>query len=219
LDDKLAREVLVDDLPRQMVLAKVRESRFSLPVGSELAFVAPYTGELLFKINEQASDENPSVRASSGDLAVKLEHVRQPELVDRDGKTEITASVNGTAYLLFKHDGLQWEYSSFLDTMGPEYPTVINGFAWWPLPEKTRTQDWLTLTQTNRTPVLKTTAFAWAARPGAPKPTVTNAEANSASGLVAAEGPTPEQPGLRFKNPAGGKIGCIISRPKGASGP
>ena len=222
LDDKRAQEVLVDNLPRQMVLAKVRESRFSLPVGPELAFVSPYTGELLFKINEKTSDETPSASISSGELAVTLEHVRRPELVDRNGKTEITASVNGTAYLLFKPDGLQWEYSSFLDTTGPEYPTLINGFAWWPLPEKTRTQDWLTLTQTNRTPVLKTTAFAWAARPGAPKPTVTNAEANSASGLVTAEvpkpeEPTPEQPALRFKNPAGGKIGCIVSKPKGAS--
>jgi tRNA A-37 threonylcarbamoyl transferase component Bud32 len=180
-------------IPRRLLIAKIRDSKILLPVGPSLTFVAPWTGEVSFRVN--AVTEAPE--AVSGDLRVTLERITRPALVDKEGKTTIATHVRKTKYLLFEPEGIRWQFSDFYNaSLETDYPVLLNGIAWWPLPDKPDVQGWLALTTTSRAPLLKTRAFAWAADPKGPKPRLTVLSADSKA--VTAEGPSPDQPGLRF---------------------
>jgi serine/threonine protein kinase len=196
------------DIPRRLLIGRIRDSRILLPVGRSLTFVAPWTGPISFRVN----DETGSPQAVTGEVRVTLEKVSRPPLVDKDGKTTISTRVGKTKYLLFEPEGIRWQFSSFSSALDePDYPVLLNGIAWWPLPDKPNMDGWLALTNTNRAPLLKTRAFAWAANPNGPKPHVAVLSANSSA--VTAGGPSPEQPGLTFTNNAGHphRVDCVIS--------
>ena len=188
-----ARDAFVEKLPRRMLIARIRDSRILIPVGRELTFVAPWSGPMSFRVNH----ESESPQALAGDLRVTLEKVSRPALVDKDGKTTISTRVNKTKYLLFEPEGIRWQFTSYQSALEePEYPTLLNGIVWWPLPDKPNTEGWRGMTLKSHTPLLKTGAFAWAADPKGPKPHVAVLSANSSA--VTAGGPSPEQPGLMF---------------------
>jgi serine/threonine protein kinase len=188
-----ARDAFVGNLPRRMLIARIRDSRILIPVGRELTFVAPWSGPMSFRVN----DETESPQAVTGDLHVTLERIMRPALVDIDGKTTISTRVSKTKYLLFETEGIRWQFSSYQSALEePEYPTLLNSIAWWPLPDKPNTEGWREMTLKSHTPLLKTRVFAWAANSTGVKPEVTMLSANS--GAVTSEGPSDAQPGLLF---------------------
>lgn len=160
ISHETAKEAFVEGLPRHILLARVRESRISLPVGLNNTFVAPWTGEMSFRVNNETETDSP--KEITGNFSLALERVFRPQLVDKDGKTRIETRVGRTKYLLFRPDGLQWEYESSLgwtEELANESPTLINGIAWWPLPDQMDTEGWKDLTLTKRTHALRTEAF------------------------------------------------------------
>ena len=206
------KEAFVGDLPRRILLSKVRDSRILLPVGDGLTFVAPSSGDLSFRVN----NETEATGAFTGDLRVTLERVHRPGFVDADGKTMISTRVSKTKYLLFEPEGIRWQFSSFRSALDePDYPVLLNGIAWWPLPDKPNMEGWRELTTTNRAPLLKTRAFAWAADPDGPKPKVTTAATNMRGTRVTGNGPSPAQPGIMFTGSSQTPrlIECVISLP------
>lgn len=204
------RKGFVECFPRWMLIAQVQDSRILLPVGSDLTFVAPWTGALSFRVNHQT--ESP--QAITGDFRVKLERVTRPNIVDNSGKTTINTFVTRTKYLLFEPDGIRWQFSNFQSAVEePDNPVLLNDVAWWPLPDKPNTEGWRELTLKNKTPILKTSAFAWAADPHGPKPNVTVISAPGDA--VHPTGPSPEQPGLMFSGMTSGPnaVECVITTP------
>jgi len=195
-------------IPRRLLIAQIRDSRILLPVGKSLTFVAPWTGPLSFRVN----DETKSPQAVTGDLRVTLERITQPALVDKEGKTTISTRVSKTKYLLFEPEGIRWQFSSYQSALEePEYPTLLNGIVWWPLPDKPNTEGWRELTLKNQTLPLKTRAFAWAANSTGVKPEVTMLSADS--GAVTSEGPSDAQPGLTFSGDTNRpcRVDCVFS--------
>jgi hypothetical protein len=191
-----------------MLIARIRDSRILIPVGRELTFVAPWSGPVSFRVN----DETESPQAVTGDLHVTLERITQPALVDKEGKTTISTRVAKTKYLLFEPEGIRWQFTSYRSALEePEQPTLLNGIAWWPLPDKPNTEGWREMTLKSHTPLLKTRAFAWAANPNGPKPHVLVLSVNSSA--VTAGGRSPEQPGLTFTSNASHphRVDCVIS--------
>ena len=117
-----------------------------------------------------------------------------------------------TKYLLFEPEGIRWQYSDFQSALEePDYPVLLNGIAWWPIPDKPNTEGWRELTEKTRTPLLKTREFAWAADSGGPKPEIKMLSGGSP--VVTAKGPSPEQPGLHFAGNVNRscRVDCIIS--------
>jgi serine/threonine protein kinase len=192
-DKDTVRSSLVNDQPLRMLIARVRDSRFLIPVGRELTFVAPWTGPLSFRVNTVT--ESPE--AVSGDLRVTLECISRPALVDKEGKTTISTRVSKTKYLLFEPEGIRWQFANAQSAVEEsDFPTLINGIVWWPLPDRPDAEGWMSVTQTNRTPLLKTRAFAWATDPKKAKPQISMVSVSNS--VVTAEGPSLEQPGLTF---------------------
>jgi len=197
---------LLGPLPKRMLVGRIRNSRYTIPVGAGLTFVAPWTGELSFRVNEEpSSGEN-----FTGGLRVTLTEVRTPVLVDAAGRTTIATAVNATKYLLFEPGGIRWRHSNFMSaTDEASSPTLINGIAWWPLPDKPNAKGWEEVTKTSCSPLLKTSAFKWAAGtgPDALRPVVIN-------GAVTVEGPKPEVPALKFSHSGGlSEIRCTFAKP------
>jgi hypothetical protein len=151
----------------------------------------------------------------SGDLRVTLEHIPRPKLVDKDGKTTISTHVSKTKYLLFEPEGIRWRFSSYQSALEePEYPTLLNDIAWWPLPDKPNTEGWRELTLKKQTPLLKTQAFVWAASPNGPQVRIVSMPADSTTPPVIAEGPSPEMPGITFPGATENSrsVNCTIAR-------
>ena len=123
----ISRQQFVRGLPRQIVLARVSSRNLEMAVGSGLTFIAPATGTLAFRVNEQGRD-----KSASGQLEITLTREPEPQFVDETGATSIRTRVGETDYLLFRPDGLQWEYTTLLKVVDWDYPTLINGIAWWP---------------------------------------------------------------------------------------
>jgi len=202
VDVEQIRASFVDDFPRQALMAKVGDCAIHMWVGSGLTFVAPESGELAFRINESRTRDS----GSSGRVVLALEEVKQPQFVDKDGRTTIRARVGGTKYLLFRPDGLRWQYSGMLSSDEGKHATLINGIAWWPERD---------VRDVVRSKVLKTAEFAWAASPTGPEPVVEVFPGNPAGTDVFPEGPKPGQPALKFVGPRRGEgdVGCTVSRP------
>lgn len=198
---KVIRENFERGHPTRMLLGKVTDASVVMAVGTGITFVAPASGELSFRINEPET----STPGSTGDLSVQLERIGQPEFVNPDGPTEIRARIGSTEYLLFRRDGLQWQRTTVLTETDGDYPTLLNGIAWWPRP------DWKNALQST---VLKTRAFAWAADPNSPQPVVTTLPASTSGSAVIADGPEPGTPALKFTDPGEGpgEVACTISR-------
>lgn len=212
IPETTAREVFVQNIPRRMLLARVQDSRILIPVGRELTFVAPWTGTMSFRVNH--ATESP--QAVTGDFRAKLERVSKPVLVDNAGKTTISTRVSKTKYLLFEPEGIRWQYSDFQSALEePDYPVLLNGIAWWPIPDKPNTEGWRELTEKTRTPLLKTREFAWAADPKGPKPVVDLADNNAPGQFVKVVNTNPREQRLVFAAPdqAGGVMSCMLSRP------
>jgi hypothetical protein len=147
---------------------------------------------------------------------VTLERVSRPALVDEDGKTTIATRVSKTKYLLFESEGIRWKFSGVQSALDePDYPTLLNGIAWWPLPDKPNTEGWRELMEKTRTPLLKTREFAWAADPNGPKPVVDPADKNASGQLVKVDNTNPREQRLVFTAPdqAGRVMSCKLSRP------
>ena len=197
----ISRQQFVRGLPRQIVLARVSSRNLEMAVGSGLTFIAPATGTLAFRVNEQGRD-----KSASGQLEITLTREPEPQFVDETGATSIRTRVGETDYLLFRPDGLQWEYTTLLKVVDWDYPTLINGIAWWPERDPY---------DAVRSKVLKTRAFAWAASKTAPQPIVTSVPENPPSSVIAVEGPSPDKPGLMFSDPEKGdsELGCTLRRP------
>lgn len=207
INSKSSREQFVRNLPRQMLLAKVSSRSLDMAVGPDLTFIAPATGRLSFRVNERNRDAN-----TSGRMEITLQRLPESRLVDDKGETTIRTRVGETDYLLFRPDGLQWQYTTLLTVTDGDHPTLINGVAWWPERDPY---------DTVRSKVLKTRQFAWAAIPGSPTPLVVNSPTNDPAATVTPEGPTPDKPGLKFSDPAEGdsEIGCTATRPQSADRP
>jgi hypothetical protein len=130
-----------------------------MAIGSGLTFFAPGDGELAFRLNDrQLGDEE-----SRGKLSIKLVPLPSPALVSPDGTTTIVARVADLKYLLFEPEGLRWDYRSMLANDEGDYPTLINGIAWWPERD---------VRKVTRSKLLKTRAFSWAGGPNAIEPKV-----------------------------------------------
>lgn len=207
ISDQSIREHFIRHLPRQMLLAKVNSRSLDMAVGPDLTFIAPATGTLSFRVNERNRDAK-----TSGRLEITLQRLPEPRLVDVKGKTTIRTRVGETDYLLFRPDGLQWQYTTLLTVTDGDHPTLINGVAWWPERDPY---------DTVRSKVLKTRQFAWAAIPGGRTPLVVNSPANDPAAPVTPEGPTPDKPGLTFSDPAEGdsEIACTLTRPANTNTP
>lgn len=206
-----ASEAFVGNLPRRMLIARIRDSRILIPVGRELTFMAAWSGPMSFRVN----DETESPQAVTGDLGVTLERVFRPALVDKDGKTTISTRVNKTKYLLFEPEGIRWQFTSYQSALEePEYPTLLNGVAWWPLPDKPNTEGWRELTLKSLTPLLKTRAFAWAAVPSGPSLQITHPFGLAATSRVTAISPSTTTRALCFEesSTAGSIAECTLSR-------
>jgi len=201
------RDQFVRNLPRQALLAKVNSRSLDMAVGPDLTFIAPATGTLSFRVNERTRDAN-----TSGRLEITLQRLPEPRLVDDKGKTTIRARVGETDYLLFRPDGLQWQYTTLLTVTDGDHPTIVNGVAWWPERDPY---------DTVRSKVLKTRQFAWAATAKGARPLVESSPTNDPAATVTPEGPTPDKPGLRFSDPAEGdrEIGCTVTRPSTTNTP
>ena len=201
IDNKTSREQFVRGLPRQMLLAKVSSRSLEMAVGAGLTFIAPATGTLAFRVNDRNRDAQ-----TRGTLELTLQRLPKPELVDASGATTIRTRVGETDYLLFRPDGLQWQYTTLLTVVDWDYPTLINDVAWWPERDPY---------DAVRSKVLKTRDFAWAAIPAGPKPVIEAMPANDPSCEIAAEGPSPDKPGIRFSDPTKGdcELGCTLRRP------
>jgi hypothetical protein len=206
MTDSTSEKTVSSGHSRLMLLARIRDSRILIPVGLGITFVAPWTGELSFRAN--IDPESPE--SFVGDFRVTLERTLRPPLVDGEGKTTISTPVCKTKYLVFEPEGIRWRYLNFMSaTEEPMYPTLINGIAWWPLPDKPNVEGLRELTQTSRSPLLKTRAFSWAAGPGLAKvkPVVV-------AGTVTAEGPTPDVPALKFSSSGGtSEVRCTFTKP------
>ena len=207
-----ARDAFVENLPRRILLGRIRDSRIVIPVGRELTFVAPWSGPVGFRIN----DETESPQAVTGDLRVTLERIMHPALVDSDGETTISTHVGKTKYLLFEPEGIRWQFTSYQSALEePEYPTLLNDIAWWPIPDKPNTEGWREMTLKSNTPLLRTRAFLWAADPHGPKPIVDSTSKRTSGGLVRVESTNPREHRLVFTaaDQAGGVVSCTVSRP------
>lgn len=208
------KQAFVNGLPRLMLIARVQDSRILLPVGEGLTFVAPTSGDLSFRVNNETEADG----VFTGDMRITLERVYRPGFVDSSGKTTIATRVGAKKYLLLKSEGLQWEYASFMgisDDLSHECPTLINDIAWWPLPDKPNTEAWRVITLTNLTPVLSTPAFAWATEPNGSVPVIYEGNTNAASDLVSVESTGPGQHRLKFSNASNSNdfVTCTLVRP------
>ena len=121
--------------------------------------------------------------------------------------TTVITRVGDLKYLLFEPDGLRWDYRSVLATDAENYPTLINGIAWWP-PRDVR--------QLSRSTILKTSLFSWATgpKPLEPKVVITpsaNAPHAEVKPGVAGDG----TPALTFSDPETdeSEVSCRFSRP------
>ena len=145
-----------------------------------------------------------------------LKKSSRPALVDREGKTTITSRVRETKYLLFEPEGIRWQSSSFSSALDePDYPVLLNGIAWWPLPDKSNMEGWRELTTTSRAPLLKTRAFAWAADPNGSQPEIKQVTGDKKYNIVVeVKAPSPEQSGIRFSGPTENPVvvECVISQ-------
>lgn len=200
-DGSPVSEGFVGGWPREQVLMKFGDRSVVAAVGAGLTFIAPYTDELRFRIN----DREKGVGDATGRLAIRLEYVPRPVFVDSEGRTTIRARVADTDYLLFRPDGLHWRYRLGSITAG-DFPTVINGIAWWPLYPPHSVKE---------STLLPTRDFAWAAISAGPKPIVVNAATNPSGSGVTAEGPSADLPGLTFADPSEGDadLTCTIDCP------
>ncbi|MCE9632121.1 MAG: serine/threonine protein kinase [Planctomycetia bacterium] len=212
LEASLKKEAFVNELPRRMLLAKVQDSRFVIPAGDGIDFMAPSSGDLSFRINEETEAD----AAISGDIRVTLERIHRPAFIDAGGKTTISTRVSQTKYLLFEAEGIRWQYPNFKGGIEEaEYPTLLNGIAWWPLPDKQNTEGWREFTVTSRTPLLKTRAFAWAADPDGPMPVVEIAGKSTVGELVTVESTPSGDRRITFTaaDQAGEVVSYTLSRP------
>jgi tRNA A-37 threonylcarbamoyl transferase component Bud32 len=203
LTPKTQAEAFVGGFPRLAVMARIGQEQRPIYVGKELAFIAPSTGRLAFRLNAAEGDDSQA----GGDVTIGIERVRVPEFRGPDGKTSIRARVRGEEYLVFAPEGLRWERSG-LPESGTEYPVVINNIAWWP--------EWLSPTASA---VLKTTDFAWAAPAGGfsgPLPNVISGESGSPTGSLQAVEIGSGVLALRLKNisASGGEVAGDFARPK-----
>ena len=202
LNNKTHWEFFSHDHPRQMLTAKVWDAAIIMAVGSGLKFIAPADGELAFRLNDrQLGDED-----SRGKLSIELVPVPEPKLVSPDGTTTVITRVGEAKYLLFEPDGLRWEYQSMLSGDEGDYPTLINGIAWWPERD---------VRQVSRSKPLKTKLFSWAAGPEQISPKVVLIPGKNPPHAEVTNTAKTGIPALRFSDPETGvsEISCRISRP------
>ena len=202
-DNRTYWELFTHNHPRQMLTAKVGNAPVIMAIGSGLTFFSPGDGELEFRLNDSLLGDE----GSRGKLSLELTPVPEPPLVSSDGTTTVITRVGDLKYLLFEPDGLRWDYRSVLATDAENYPTLINGIAWWP-PRDVR--------QLSRSTILKTSLFSWAAgpKPLEPKVVITpsaNAPHAEVKPGVAGDG----TPALTFSDPetSESEVSCRFSRP------
>jgi serine/threonine protein kinase len=202
-DNQTHWEFFNQNLPRQMLTGKIGDAAVIMAIGSGLTFIAPSDGELAFRFNDrQLGDED-----SRGKLAIELTPVPEPPLVSQDGTTTIITRVGEPKYLVFEPDGLRWKYPSMLSGDEDDYPTLINGVAWWP------ERDVRAVTTSK---LLKTKLFSWAAGPEPITPKVVLPAQKNSPHAEVSEGPSRGgTQSLRFSDPETGvsEIFCVISRP------
>jgi serine/threonine protein kinase len=202
-DNRTHWELFTHDHPRQMLVGKAGDAAVIMAIGSGLTFFAPGDGELAFRLNDrQLGDEE-----SRGKLSIELVPVPSPALVSPDGATTIVARVADLKYLLFEPDGLRWDYRSMLANDEGDYPTLINGIAWWPERD---------VRKVTRSKLLKTRAFSWAAGPNAIEPKVVmTAGRNGPHAEVKPGSAGDGTPALTFSDadPGVSEVFCEILRP------
>lgn len=202
-DNRTHWELFTHDYPRQMLVGKAGDAATLMAVGSGLTFFSPGDGELSFRLNDrQLGDED-----SRGKLSIELVPIPNPALVSPDGTTSIVARVADLKYLLFEPEGLRWDYRSVLSSDEGDYPTLINGIAWWPERD---------VRKFTRSKLLKTRAFSWAAGPNAIEPKVVMTAGKNGPHAEVKHGSAGDgTPALTFSDPETGvsEVFCEISRP------
>ena len=186
-----------------MLIGKAGDAATTMAIGSGLTFISPGDGELSFRLNDrQLSNED-----SRGQLSIELTPVPNPAWVSPDGTTTIVARVSDLKYLLFEPEGLRWDFRSVLSGDEGDYPTLINGIAWWPERD---------LRKVTRSKLLQTREFSWAAGPNAIEPKVVMpAGKNGPYAEVRPSSASDGTPALTFSDAESGasEIFCEISRP------
>jgi len=195
----------VNGYPRFGVISRVGSDSVTLFVGRELAFIAPESGELSFRLNEFPSKAS----AASGEAQFELESVTSPEFVTAGGETALCARVAGEEFLVFEPDGLRWRRNVFGRRPEQEFPVLINGIAWWPDRFDPVTSA-----------LLKTPEFAWASGPDGLRPVV---QTSAGMSPAARTEPLEIKPGLhglafRWHGDGESSVSCTIARPTGNGG-
>lgn len=189
--------------PRLGIVARVGTDSITIYVGRELVFVAPASGDLDFRLNEN----NSARSAASGEARLRLEEVTEPEFVNSKGETTLCARVAGEGFLVFEPDGLRWRKS---DLLGGEpeqvFPVFVNEIAWWP----DRLAPFTSA-------LLKTPAFSWASGVDGLKPVIQASSGMSPAAQVEAVEIAPGLRGIAFRwhGDGAGDVSCTIRRPVG----
>lgn len=129
--------------PRSALMGKIGDEKWTFFVGPSCRFLAPISGRLSFKIND---DDSPEAQRE-GRLRLSITPTR-PHWVAADGTTEILARIDAADTFHITPQGVFWVYGGSWGKVGLHdgyYPTVINGIYWWP--------QWPTKDQSDTLPI------------------------------------------------------------------
>lgn len=131
LTDSQRAEFYHGQHPRGALICRIGEEAWDFYVGSDRRFLAPVSGRLSFRMND---DDGATTRAKSGACIVSVAQI-EPTWVRPNGDIEIIARVDSKDLLHLTPTGLFWEWKGKAGKVGLTdgyYPTVINGIFWWP---------------------------------------------------------------------------------------
>lgn len=129
--------------PRSALIGKIGDEKWTFFVGPSCRFLAPISGRLSFKVND---DDSPDAHRE-GRLRLSITPTR-PRWAAPDGTTEILARIDAADTFHITPQGVFWVYGGSWGKVGLHdgyYPTVINGTYWWP--------QWPTKDQSDTLPV------------------------------------------------------------------
>lgn len=182
--------------PRGALICRIGDASWDFYVGTDRRFVAPASGRLSFRMN----DDDGKTSAKSGACFVSIAEI-EPQWIRSDGDIEIIARIDSKDRLHLTPQGPYWEWRGHLGKVGLQdgyYPTVINGIFWWP--------SWNSDKTTEKLPV----TVLWPAQPERVRIIQVDARRGDV-GIVRDE---PTEVVLQFdkqNSPGSSQIGCVIS--------
>lgn len=116
--------------PRSALIGKIADENWTFFVGPSCRFLAPVSGRLSFKIN----DDDAADAQRDGRMRLTVTPTT-PHWVASDGTTEILARIDAADTFHITPQGVFWVYGGSWGKVGLHegyYPTIINGTYWWP---------------------------------------------------------------------------------------